>query len=143
MLYSTRMARPFIQICIPIHNGISPCSPLTHQTHHLDHQHLLHTGKIFPRLLVPLYRYNSPLNRGVLHGSGYSDRVMRGQAKSLAAPTASHWECPKLARGIDMTLVQCAHPRHPRRDVVGAVNVLGFSPHHKVRVTRAVQHASV
>ena len=47
----------------PFHsNGISPCSP---ELHHFDHQHLPHTGKIFPHPFIPLHRYKSPLNTEV------------------------------------------------------------------------------
>ena len=40
-------------------------------------------------------------------------------------------------------MVPHAHLGHSQLDAVGAVNVLGLSPHHVVRVAWAVQHASV
>jgi len=79
-LYRTHMAHPFIRICVPIYNGVSPCSSFAH---HLDHQHLPHTRKIIPCLHAPPHRYKLPPHTGVLRGPGHSDRVAWEWAKHI------------------------------------------------------------
>ena len=77
------MVRPFIEnLHANLQRRLTLLNLRSTKTHHLDHQHLPHTGKIIPRLLTPPHRYNLP-NRGELHGPGHSDRVMRGQAKHI------------------------------------------------------------
>ena len=54
ILYSTRIVRHyFIHICAPISNqNLVLLTPRSQKTHHFDHQHLLHTGKIFSCLCI-------------------------------------------------------------------------------------------
>ena len=115
------MACPLLQICVPIDNGVSHCSPHAHQTtHHLNHQHLPHLGRIIPRLLVPLYRYNSPLNRGVLHGSGYSDLVMRGKAKNVHSTNHISPGMPRMGTLDEGRINPIARTRQDRQRGTGS-----------------------
>ena len=101
---SFKSARQFTTLLSPC--LLSPCSHLSRcltslklrspKTNHLDHQHLLHTGKIIPRLLAPPHRYNSPPNRGVLHGPGQSDHEMRGEAKHVNSTNRISPEMPQM-----------------------------------------------
>ena len=87
------MVHPFIQICTPIYHSVSPCSTFAYHklTHHLDHQHFPHTGKITPCLRIDAILHQS----GVLHGPGHSDLVARGRAKHTNSTNRSSPGVPR------------------------------------------------
>ena len=87
-LYRTHMACPFIQICAPIYNGVSPCSTFAH---HLYHQDLPHTGKITPRLHIDAICNQTSVLRGLDH----SDRVALGRAEHVNSTNRSSPGVPR------------------------------------------------
>ena len=77
------MACPFIRICVPIYNGISPCSTFAHQKLTTSTTNISHTQEKSPRSSTHLRINAICYQTGVLLGPGHSDRVALGRAKHI------------------------------------------------------------
>ena len=77
------MVRPFIQICTPIYNGVSPCSTFAYQKLTTSTINISHTQEKSPRASTHLCIDTICHQTSVLRGPGHSDRVARGQAKHV------------------------------------------------------------
>jgi len=107
------MACPFIQICAPIYNGVSPCSTFAHQKLTTSTTNISRTWEIPSRasshLCIDKIRHQTE----VCCTAQTIRTAWRGDSPSaLAAPAAAHRGCPEWVRGMNATLVQL--PEHGR-----------------------------
>ena len=112
-LHMACMVRPFIQIYVPIYNGISPCSTFAHQklttlTTNISHTRV-RSSHASLHLCINTVCHQAEAccmaqaARAAWHGDGPG---------ALAVPAASHRGCPSCVRGTDATLIQS--PEHCR-----------------------------
>ena len=66
------------------------------KAHHLDQQHLPHTGKIITCLLTPPHRYRLPPSRGMLHGPGRSGHKVRGRVRRVGSTGCVSPRMPRI-----------------------------------------------
>ena len=96
------------KICTPICNGVSPCSTFAHQKLTASTTNISRTREKSSCAASHLHPYNSPPNRGVLHGPGHSDCVMRGLAKHVNIINRISPGCPN-GHGSRPCRAGCAH----------------------------------
>ena len=80
---------PFIRICAPIYNGVSPCSNFTHQKLTTSTTNISRTEEKSSRASTHLRIDAICHQTGVLRGPGHSDRMARGRAKHINSANCS------------------------------------------------------